>query len=133
MTTERISIESHPAKPPRDNPTVAHYTANTGPWVGLGARAVFRQLGRYVDPRDGTCYPSLDTIARDLDMSRQLLDRLCQKLEAAGELAIEHRDGASGKQNCYTLVGGLRRGWAPTDKIKPAARRGKRLKRQEAK
>ena len=57
MTTERIAIENEPAKPPLDNPAVAHYTVNTGPWLGVVARAVFRELGRYVDPAIGDLFP----------------------------------------------------------------------------
>ena len=116
MTTERIAIENEPAKPPLDNPAVAHYTANTGPWLGVVARAVFRELGRYVDPAIGTCFPSQGTIARVLDLSRQSVAKQCLTLEAAGEITIDQKEGASGKQNVYTFVGGLRRSWAPTEK-----------------
>ena len=43
--------------PPRlfDDPDVARYTRDTGPELGAMPRAVFRELGVYVDPTTGKC------------------------------------------------------------------------------
>ena len=118
MTTERIATQdpSLGGGAPLDDPAVVYYTQHTGPWLGLAARALFSQLGRYANPATGQCWPSQERLARDLDTSRQTVSRLCDKLVAAGELLVEQLPGEPGKRNMYTLVGGLGKGWVPTPK-----------------
>ena len=116
MTTASPALDTGRAGEPLDDPTVAYYTQHTGPWLGLAARALFCQLGRYVNPDTGQCWPTQERLARDLDTSRQSVARLGDKLVAAGEILVEHLPGESGKRNIYTFTGGLRKGWVPDDK-----------------
>ena len=101
---------------------VAYYTQHTGPWMGLAARALFVQLGRYANPDTGKCWPTQDRLARDLDTSRQTIARLGERLVESGEVLIEQLQGESGKRNVYTFSGGLRKDWVPEDKPDLAGR-----------
>ena len=51
--------------------------------------------------RDGTCYPAIGTIARELKLSRSTVKRAVSDLEKAGYLAREQRWRENGgKSSC---------------------------------
>ncbi|MDL2253660.1 helix-turn-helix domain-containing protein, partial [Ruminococcaceae bacterium OttesenSCG-928-I18] len=54
---------------------------------------------------DGQCYPSVRTIARELDLSRSTIKRALSDLVSAGYLSKEsrYRENGSHSSNLYTL------------------------------
>ena len=88
-----------------DDPRVAHYTRSTGPRVPTAHRAVFRELGRYIDPETGWGSPSLETIADHTDTTRQTASTCMRDLEDLGLLVIRQKPGTAGRQNEYFLTG----------------------------
>ena len=54
------------------------------------AVAVYRYLKDRTN-KDGTCYPSIGTIAKDLELSRRTVQRAIADLEKTGHLQKEQR------------------------------------------
>ena len=95
---------------PLDDKKVAYYTEHTGPYLGPVARAVFREIGRYVNPDTGKAWPTQERIAKSLEYSRQKVARATLKLEAVGLVTYEQLPGAAGRRTEYTYTACLD-GW----------------------
>lgn len=92
-----------------------------GPQLGAYGIAVYTALCRMANA-NGTCWPSLNTLASTIGISRSTVIRSLEKLESLGLISISHRNGSDGSQdtNIYTIlaVGGSvsqKPGWCPTD------------------
>jgi Helix-turn-helix domain len=73
--------------------------------VGSHGIAVYNVLVRFAD-REGTCWPSVGTIAEILGLCRRSVTRALQALEHAGLIAIEPRYASRGGRtsNMYRLL-----------------------------
>ena len=105
--------------PPRlfDDPDVARYTHYTGPELGAMPRAVFRELGLYVDPTTGKCEVLMDTLANTLECSTATVSRAIRTCEYAGLIEIHEIITRNNRTRfAYTLKAGLLANWIPTPK-----------------
>ena len=102
---------------PFDHPLVAHYTASTGPRLNGTLRAVFREIGRYVDADTGWGSPTQERIADDLDMARGTVIDAVKDLQGLGLLIAIQMQGAGGKRLEYFLTG-FYSGWESAPKNK---------------
>lgn len=95
---------------------VDNYCAYTGPYPLSGvARAVFREAGRYLNPKIGKCHPSMDLIAAVIGHSKSQVKRGFDELAEWGYITIERKsNGKPGQHyNEYTFIHGLERNWIP--------------------
>ena len=105
--------------PPRlfDDPDVARYTRDTGPELGAMPRAVFRELGVYVDPTTGKCEVLMETLANILECSTATVSRAIRTCEYAGLVEIHEIQTRNNRTRfAYTLKAGLLANWMPTPK-----------------
>ena len=105
--------------PPRlfDDPDVARYTRDTGPELGAMPRAVFRELGVYVDPTTGKCEVLMETLANILECSTATVSRAIRTCEYAGLVEIHEIQTRNNRTRfSYTLKAGLLANWMPTPK-----------------
>ena len=108
--------------PPRlfDDPDVARYTRYTrytGPELGAMPRAVFRELGLYVDPTTGKCEVLMDTLANTLECSTATVSRAIRTCEYAGLIEIHEIITRNNRTRfAYTLKAGQLANWIPTPK-----------------
>ena len=96
---------------PLDDPVVLAYARDHGPNVGHKARAVYREIARYVSRDKGYCFPSQNTIGWALELNRRQVAAQVKLLQAAGMLRAEPKDGASGRQTEYYFDHGMANGW----------------------
>ena len=84
-----------------DNELLDRYGDELGPY-GL---AVYMALARFAN-QEGSCWPSLATIARKTGMSRPQVIREIAKLKALALIAVEHQIGKKGEHtsNLYILL-----------------------------
>src|SRR3954469_1046811 len=84
-----------------DNELLDHYGAQ----LKAHGLAVYMALARFAN-QEGTCWPSLATIAKRTGMSRMQVIRELAKLQALGLIASEHQWGSKGEHraNIYTLL-----------------------------
>jgi DNA-binding transcriptional MerR regulator len=85
-----------------DNAVIMSYAASIGP-TGL---AVYAHLAMNASNGSRHCYPSYETMARNLGMSRRSVITAVQKLENVGLISIHRRQAAndSNLSNSYTLL-----------------------------
>lgn len=104
-TVENFNV---PEATPLDDPKVAYYTEHTAPTLKGYARAVFRELGRYLNPSEPySCWPSQTRIAYSLDITRSQVRTAVYQLELAKLIRIEQKAGAPGSQNVYLFDHGF--------------------------
>ena len=76
-----------------------------GPQLKPNGIAVYNALCRYAD-REGTCYPSIKTIATKIGVGRCTVIKAIQKLVSLGLVEIETRYSSNGDKdsNLYILL-----------------------------
>ncbi len=76
-----------------------------GPKIGPYGIAVYSALARYAD-REGTCYPSMGSIAKKTGISRRTVISTLQKLVEFKLIEVERRHSARGDRdsNLYVLL-----------------------------
>lgn len=77
-----------------------------GPTIGATGVAVYAALARFANNETQTCFPSQDTIAKMLGLTRQTVNKALDSLEKAGLIEIRGRTRESGGRasNEYTLL-----------------------------
>jgi DNA-binding MarR family transcriptional regulator len=77
-----------------------------GPIIGALGIAVYTVLARFTDYTDQSCYPSYQTIAQRLNLSRREVIAIVDQLEAYGLIRREPRMDEAGdaQSNRYTLL-----------------------------
>jgi DNA-binding MarR family transcriptional regulator len=78
-----------------------------GPIIGALGIAVYTALARFTDHTGQSCYPSYQTIAQRLNLSRGKVIAIIHQLEACGLVRREPRTDEAGNSqlNRYTLLG----------------------------
>ncbi|KKN37810.1 hypothetical protein LCGC14_0759850 [marine sediment metagenome] len=96
-----------------DNNVIDDY----GPLIGAYGIAVYSVLARYADGAGMGSFPSFQTIADHLDLSRRTVMRTVAKLCAAGLITKRSRKSSSGahSSNDYRLIGRCGSGSSPGD------------------
>ena len=115
MSTNQPTAPSRGEDFPVDDPTVAFYTQHTGPRMTANMRGVFRELGRYADPKTGVSSPSQGTIADALDMHRTTVKGAATELVHLGLLVERPKQDVGGKQAEYAFTAAAA-SWLPTAK-----------------
>ena len=115
MSTNQPTAPSRGEDFPVDDPTVAFYTQHTGPRMTANMRGVFRELGRYADPKTGVSSPSQGTIADALDMHRTTVKGAATELVHLGLLVHRPKQDVGGKQVEYAFTAAAA-SWLPTTK-----------------
>ena len=115
MSTNQPTAPSRGEDFPVDDPTVAFYTQHTGPRMTANMRGVFRELGRYADPKTGVSSPSQGTIADALDMHRTTVKGAATELVHLGLLVERPKQDVGGKQVEYAFTAAAA-SWLPTAK-----------------
>ena len=115
MSTNQPTAPSRGEDFPVDDPTVAFYTQHTGPRMTANMRGVFRELGRYADPKTGVSSPSQGTIADALDMHRTTVRGAATELVHLGLLVERPKQDVGGKQAEYVFTAAAA-SWLPTAK-----------------
>ena len=84
-----------------DNEVIDDYAS----LIGIYALGVYNVLSRFSD-QEGVCFPSLNTIAKKLGISKPSVIKALEALEAYGLLAKEHRYNEKGDHisNLYILL-----------------------------
>ena len=73
--------------------------------LGRDELAVYIVLLRFRDPKTGTCFPGMTTIADRARMSRKSVERAIPKLEARQMIRVERRSSIKeNKSNMYTVA-----------------------------
>ena len=100
---------------PLDDPLTRHWAEFTGPYVKFSPRAVLRELARYVNPKTGECYVSLETLADTLAMTTRTIMTAIKTLERAGLIIVTRR---ANHCNRYRLAG-IDSNWTPAERLTP--------------
>lgn len=76
--------------------------------LGVNEKALYLVLALHADWASGVCFPSLDRLARLLDLTRPTVIKAIKRLELAGLLESSHRNDAKGRRqsNLYILYRG---------------------------
>jgi len=74
--------------------------------IGALGLAIYTTLARYANRKTGQCWPSIERLARTLDLARSTVKVYLRKLEDAGLVDIQERRDPAGDptSNCYTLL-----------------------------
>jgi hypothetical protein len=74
--------------------------------IGAIGLAIYTTLARYANRKTGQCWPSIERLARTLDLARSTVKVYLRKLEDVGLIAIQERQDAAGDptSNLYTLL-----------------------------
>jgi hypothetical protein len=74
--------------------------------IGAIGVAIYTTLARYANRKTGQCWPSVERLARTLDLARSTVKVYLRKLEDAGLVDIQERQDAAGDptSNLYTLL-----------------------------
>ena len=77
-----------------------------GPTIGAIGVAIYAVLARFANRTTGECWPSIERIARTLDLARSTVKVYLHKLKDAGLIDIIERQDAAGDptSNLYTLL-----------------------------
>ena len=121
-----------------DSPALAKYSLNTGPIIGLGPRAAYQLVGRFINPDTGKACVNLETLAEMLETSTSTVSRHLQAAADSGLLVKEPQPASNGHTyNVYFYDRGFAAGWLPD--YKPtlgkqtiAAHRAKEMTRQRS-
>lgn len=89
-----------------DDPQIDLYCRTTGPDIGLTARAVFRELGRYCNPATGVAPTPMVILADALETSTGTIQRALDSCELGGLLDTEKKVTANKRErNVYHFTG----------------------------
>ena len=107
--------ESFP-NPGTYNPRAIHWAREMSRHMPHTQSAVLRELAYYVDIRrgDGLVWPSQDTLAADLGISRSTVCVILRILEGVNLIESSTRTDIEGHHKQYMLTGDYT-GWQPTD------------------
>ena len=114
-----ISQLPPPAPWPHSSPicdsAVSRYTALTGPAMKPLTRLVLRTIGDFVDPAEGTCNPSMSTIADWAGCSKGSVSNAVKELRLLGLIEVESLPTATGRgvEYRYSFVHGVTTTWTP--------------------
>jgi DNA-binding transcriptional ArsR family regulator len=74
--------------------------------IGAIGLAIYTTLARYANRKTGRCWPSIERLARTLDLARSTVKVYLRKLEDAGLVDIQERRDPAGDptSNGYTLL-----------------------------
>ena len=100
---------------PLDDPLTRYWAEFTGPYVKFSPRAVLRELARYVNPKTGECYVTLETLADTLAMTTRTIMTAVETLERAGLIIVTRR---ANHCNRYRLAG-IDSNWTPAERLTP--------------
>lgn len=104
---------SYTAPPTIDDPDVDRYCRLTGPDIGMTARTVFRELGRFAKRETGECDPPMQVLADALRTSKGTIQRAIVSCQLGGLLEVAKVGTSHNRErNVYTFTG-HRSGWMP--------------------
>ena len=99
-----------------DDPQIDLYCRTTGPDIGLTARAVFRELGRYCNPATGVAPTPMVILADALETSTGTIQRALDSCELGGLLDTEKKVTANQRERNVYHFTGFSTGFDPANK-----------------
>ena len=90
---------------------IIKWCRTTGPNLSHIQRLVLMEMGFYSD-FNGSCYPSQDTLAANINCARGTVCAAIRDLEALGLIEVSARTDIEGNHNQYRLMGATN-GWEP--------------------